>query len=156
DETIDQLRQIASSCNDFILKTQQAADADLRRAIVLIAVLAAMIAIAAICVGISHHRSIVRPLRKLRDGVRGLGEGQFSARLVSRGDPEFVQLIDEFNHMAAELEDFYRRLEEKAAEKSKLLVRSERLASVGYLAAGVAHEINNPLNIISGYAELTS
>ena len=40
-------------------------------------------------------------------------------------------------------------------QKSKELVRSERLASVGFLAAGVAHEINNPLSIISGYAELS-
>jgi signal transduction histidine kinase len=41
------------------------------------------------------------------------------------------------------------------ASKSRELVRSERLASVGYLAAGVAHEINSPLNIMSGYAELS-
>ena len=57
--------------------------------------------------------------------------------------------------MAAELESFYKKLEEKVVAKSKELVRSERLASVGFLAAGVAHEINNPLSIISGYAELS-
>ena len=47
----------------------------------------------------------------------------------------------------------YRDLERKVDEKSRELVRSERLASVGYLAAGVAHEINNPLGIIAAYAQ---
>src|SRR5205814_1271179 len=56
---------------------------------------------------------------------------------------------------AGELDSFTRQLETKVATKSKELVRSERLASVGFLAAGVPHEINNPLSIISGYAELS-
>src|SRR5204863_8459420 len=68
---------------------------------------------------------------------------------------EFSELAGEFNQMASELDGLYRELEAKVAAKSKELVRSERLASVGFLAAGVAHEINNPLSIISGYAELS-
>jgi signal transduction histidine kinase len=47
------------------------------------------------------------------------------------------------------------QLEQEVAEKNRELVRSQRLASVGFLAAGVAHEINNPLGIITGFAEFT-
>src|SRR5205807_1065265 len=70
-----------------------------------------------------------------------------------RGPAEFAELAEDFNRMARELEALYRDLEQKVAIKSRELVRSERLASVGYLAAGVAHEINNPLSIITGYGE---
>jgi two-component system, NtrC family, sensor kinase len=71
------------------------------------------------------------------------------------GDLEFCELTVDVNQMAKELHDFYRELDQKVQQTSRELVRSQRLASVGFLAAGVAHEINNPLNIMSGYAELT-
>jgi len=57
--------------------------------------------------------------------------------------------------MTARLHATYRELAQQVNERGKQLVRSERLASLGYLAAGVAHEINNPMGIIAGYAELS-
>jgi signal transduction histidine kinase len=104
------------------------------------------------------------PLSGLSWAVRMVRAGRFADRIDLRGKrgndsetsrypEEFARLADDFNHMAAELDDFYQELEAKVAAKSKELVRSERLASVGYLAAGVAHEINNPIGIIAGYAE---
>jgi signal transduction histidine kinase len=77
---------------------------------------------------------------------------------VSTGnvDREFRDVAGLFNGLARELADLYRDLEAKVVARSRELVRSERLASVGFLAAGVAHEINNPLTVIAGYAELAA
>jgi signal transduction histidine kinase len=88
--------------------------------------------------------------------VHRLTAGQFKDRIDAHdGGDELASLARDFNRMAEELDGFYHELESKVAQKSRELVRSERLASLGYLAAGVAHEINNPLGIISGYAEFS-
>jgi signal transduction histidine kinase len=110
---------------------------------------------AAVLISLWLYRAVMGPLQVLRRGVRTIARGKFTDRLDPRGDREFQELARDFNQMAGELDDLYRELEAKVAAKSKELVRSERLASVGFLAAGVAHEINNPLGIISGYAELS-
>ncbi|MCA9285717.1 MAG: HAMP domain-containing protein [Phycisphaerales bacterium] len=118
--------------------------------------MSAIIAGGAAIASLIGYWAVMRPLRRLQEGVRTVSEGEFGARLAVERDPEFASLVVDFNRMTAELADLYSTLERRVADKSRELVRSERLASVGFLAAGVAHEINNPLGIISGYAELSS
>jgi signal transduction histidine kinase len=104
-----------------------------------------------------HYRqygALVKPLVWLRDDMRRSASSEIKHEVQARGDGEFRDVAGYFNGLAHELAELYRNLEQKVIEKSRELVRSERLASVGFLAAGVAHEINNPLSIISGYAEL--
>lgn len=148
---------IASSCVQIVSSRQQAGAGELAGSLVMVSLLLAVAVVAATVVSTMQYRSIVLPLQRLRDGVREAAKAQFSRRLdpLALGhSAEFVDLAQDFNNMASELDDFYRSLEEQVRAKSRELVRSERLASVGFLAAGVAHEINNPLNIISGYAEI--
>lgn len=133
----------------------RAASSRVSRTIALIAAAVVAIVAGSMVVSIAGYRAILRPLQRLQSGVRSLAAGRFDERLPVERDPEFAGLAADFNRMSAELEEVYRDLDRKVAQKSRELARSERLASVGFLAAGVAHEINNPLGIISGYAELS-
>jgi signal transduction histidine kinase len=142
-------------CQRFIQTQQVAASHRLFITILMMAGVLAGTIIAGAMTSVAQYREVMAPLERLRQGVRRIAAAQFSGTLEEKGETEFVELAREFNRMAAELESFYRSLEEKVLTKSRELVRSERLASVGFLAAGVSHEINNPLNIISGYAELS-
>jgi signal transduction histidine kinase len=64
-----------------------------------------------------------------------------------------AELAESFNKMTERFQATTRDLDRKVRERSKQLVRSERLAGIGFLAAGVAHEINNPLQAMGMAAE---
>lgn len=88
-------------------------------------------------------RTIVRRFESLRRGARRVGQGDLDARIELAGQDEFSELAASFNQMAANL-----------AREQAALVRSQRLASIGQVAAAVAHELNNPLSVIIGYTKL--
>lgn len=134
---------------------QDAFNARRRNTLITMAALAGGIAFAAVLLSIRQYRAVMHPLGNLSRGVSRLSQGNLSERVAESGPGEFAALAADFNRMAGQLDALYRDLEEKVARTSRELVRSERLASVGFLAAGVAHEINNPIGIIAGYAELS-
>ena len=88
-------------------------------------------------------RSIARPIARLQEGAARLAAGRLDTRIDVDSPDEFGALARQFNAMTASL-----------TEHQDRLVQSEKLAGIGRLAAGVAHEINNPLAVILGYARL--
>ena len=85
----------------------------------------------------------LRPLRRLRDGARRIAAGDYASRISERGPAEVRDLAREFNSMGRAVE-----------ERERELVRSERLAAVGKMAAMITHEVRNPLSSIGLNTEL--
>jgi signal transduction histidine kinase len=111
--------------------------------------------LAATGIGVTLYRSIMRPVKSLVRAVSRIAGERLETRLNPCGDREFQELILRVNGMAAALERMRATMRQQVEVKSRQLVRSEQLAGVGYLAAGLAHEINNPLGIIAGFAQTT-
>jgi signal transduction histidine kinase len=85
----------------------------------------------------------LRPLRKLREAARRVAGGNYDSRIPERGPTEVADLARELNSMARAVE-----------ERERELVRSERLAAVGKMAAMITHEVRNPLSSIGLNTEL--
>lgn len=109
-------------------------------------------------------RVLVKPLKELVRLTQKISDGDFSQKIEVTSKNEIGQLISSFNKMIDRLkenqEDLEKYLESLESTNKKLkqaqeeLIRSEKLASIGRFAAGVAHEVGNPLGAILGYTSI--
>ena len=103
---------------------------------------------------VSYGRHCVfNPLHKLHQGALRVAQGDFDYRVELPSQEEMAELAEAFNNMTDRFQEIRDDLDRQVREKFRQLVRSERLAGIGFLAAGVAHEINNPLQAIAFAAE---
>ena len=103
------------------------------------------------------RRYIGKPLQALMNRTHRIGTGDFSHEPVLPGHNELTHLSESINEMCDNLETARNRLEEESEKRIAALEQlrhSERLATVGRLASGVAHELGTPLNVISGRAKI--
>ncbi|MCA9608006.1 MAG: HAMP domain-containing protein [Myxococcales bacterium] len=100
----------------------------------------ATLLVLALLFSVRLRRAILAPLARLTEAAQRLGAGERDAPLGEVGIGELRIVAHAFDAMA-----------DRIAERERALVRQERLAAVGQLAAGVAHEINNPIAVIRGY-----
>jgi signal transduction histidine kinase len=109
-------------------------------------------------------RNILRPIQRMVQATEAISQGDFEARVSEESSNEIGKLARAFNRMSERLQDSRKQMEEqlRSLEEANLalqtaqqaIIRSERLASLGRLSAGVAHEIGNPIGAILGYIEL--
>ncbi len=111
-------------------------------------------------------RIVVNPINRLLAATEKITGGQYAQNLHVSGSAELARLATAFNEMATALRTKDRQVAMQMADLEKAnsdlclareeMIRTEKMASIGLLAAGMAHEIGTPLASIMGYAELSA
>ena len=110
-----------------------------RNLLISLAVVAALLALT----GVLLARQVTRPLQAMEERMEAVASGRLTRLALDSPDREFISLAEAFNHVLDELE-----------RRQSTLIRAEKLASLGTLLSGVAHELNNPLSNISSSAQI--
>ena len=143
DETVARIDELNARLEAHADDARGAAVSAGRNASVAILSALGIATVLALLFGVLLARSITRPLDGLAAGAARLAAGEREARVTPAGDVELAALAVAFNRMAEQL-----------ARDEQRLVEARKLAALGRLAAGVAHEINNPLAVVLGRTRL--
>jgi two-component system NtrC family sensor kinase len=134
----------------------------------LIGISLGFILLVSVSVGVLLQRLIYLPLKDLESGAEKIASGSLDHNIPVRSDDEFGRVAGSFNHMTAalnesrlEMQELVQTLELKVAERTHELLaakaevaQGEKLASIGVLASGIAHELNNPLTGVLTFTSL--
>lgn len=125
-----------------VMLFHRAAETD-RLAFLLITLIAANVAVFVVFGAYQLNRLFLRPLAETIPAIEAIARGNLARRVPIGASQEFANLADSVN-----------RLTDRLLDEQAHLVRAEKLAGIGRLAAGIAHEIGNPLGAIGGYAHM--
>ena len=126
------------------------------------------ILIFAISIGVLLQRLIYVPLKDLDSGAKEIAAGRLDQNIPVRSKDEFGRVAASFNHMTealkasrSDMQEMLQTLESKVTERTQELIEAkaevmqgEKLASIGVLASGIAHELNNPLTGVLTFTSL--
>jgi len=120
-----------------------------------IGLVALIVALTTVFVGLVASRFVSRPITKLLSGIDDVAKGDLSHVLLSERDDEIGQIATRFNDMTFSLRESRNETQHQNEAKLALeqrLGQTEKLATLGQLAAEIAHEVGTPLNVIAGRA----
>ncbi len=140
---VDRITKTADRASKhLIVRSDEAMQSVIRARLLLFVALGAALVLG-LASALHLQRRLTRPVRSIINGITRLRSGEQEYRLALTGDLEFREMAQAFNDAYAELQG-----------SQEAVVNAERLAAVGHLAAGVAHEVLNPMASISSAVEV--